>query len=458
MTVLGYRTDAFPGFYRRRLGLDAGLVGGRPGAGGGGLSPRAGNWVPGAVVVANPLPGGRAARPRRCTTGCSPRASRAGGGRRRAARTSPRPCSSTSTGPARGHAGGQRPPGTAQRGAGRRGSPWRWRGDPGGRRRRRRRRDRRRGRPRRRPAPGSDRPARIVHAAAAARRTPRPWLAGLGVDGRRWPAGSATTSPAGLAVGLAAAGVGTAVAVDPGVPTGTIVSLVGPGGSAVCWPTAGPASSRGRRRAPARAASATCTCRATLLDAGSCAAGSRGAGGGAGGRVRGLGGPGLDRPARELRRRPVAGRHGRRRPAAAQRRRGCRLLTGCAAGTRPRRAGRRGRRGRDGGWGRARAGWSGTVCAPSTLHATTSPTRRAPATRSTPGCWRRGSQGQARKRRCGRARRGGGGRQPARRTSWAARCDVAVVQDVPVDHRAVETRVARLKNLRSGLQRGAIGW
>ena len=37
VTVVGYRTTTFPGLLRRRLGLDAGLVGGRPGAGRRGL-------------------------------------------------------------------------------------------------------------------------------------------------------------------------------------------------------------------------------------------------------------------------------------------------------------------------------------------------------------------------------------------------------------------------------------
>ena len=56
VTVVGYRTTTFPGFYVADSGSTAGLVGRRPGAGRRGLRRPPRRSRPGAVVVANPLP------------------------------------------------------------------------------------------------------------------------------------------------------------------------------------------------------------------------------------------------------------------------------------------------------------------------------------------------------------------------------------------------------------------
>ena len=212
--------DDLPRLLRRRLRLDARLVGRRPGAGRRRLRRPPRRSAPGAVVVANPLPGRRAARPGPARPGdrrtpWPPRSRPAC-----AARTSRRSCSTTCTGPARA-----RPwrstcgwccatPSWPAR------SPPRWRRWPAastGRRRRRRRHRRRRRARRASRRPDSDRPASIRSRGGGAGANVAVHLARLGDPGRRWPAASGTTPPGpGWSRSWRAAGVQLALRTVPG--------------------------------------------------------------------------------------------------------------------------------------------------------------------------------------------------------------------------------------------------
>ena len=101
MTVVGYRTTTFPGFYVADSGSTARLVGRRPGSRPPPVFAARRALAPGRRRGGQPAAGGRAARPGAARPGDRRRA-----GRRRArpacaARTSPRSCSTTCTGPAR---------------------------------------------------------------------------------------------------------------------------------------------------------------------------------------------------------------------------------------------------------------------------------------------------------------------------------------------------------------------
>lgn len=80
------------------------------------------------------------------------------------------------------------------------------------------------------PAPGSDRPAAITTRGGGAGANVAVHLAGLGVPVRLAGCIGDDAPGAGLTAELAAAGVGMALRTVPGVPTGTIVSLVEPDG------------------------------------------------------------------------------------------------------------------------------------------------------------------------------------------------------------------------------------
>jgi sugar/nucleoside kinase (ribokinase family) len=80
------------------------------------------------------------------------------------------------------------------------------------------------------PAPGSDRPATIRTRGGGAGANVAVRLAGLGVDVQLAGCVGADPAGAGLAAELAAAGVRTALRTVEGAATGTIVSLVEPGG------------------------------------------------------------------------------------------------------------------------------------------------------------------------------------------------------------------------------------
>jgi ribokinase len=80
------------------------------------------------------------------------------------------------------------------------------------------------------PAPGSDRPASIVTRGGGAAANVAAHLARLGVSVELAGCVGDDPSGAGLAAELAAVGVALALRTVPGVPTGTIVSLVEPGG------------------------------------------------------------------------------------------------------------------------------------------------------------------------------------------------------------------------------------
>ena len=80
------------------------------------------------------------------------------------------------------------------------------------------------------PVPGADVPARITTAPGGAGANTAAWLAARGVDVTLVARVGDDVAGRAVVDGLAAAGVRTAVAVDPDAPTATVVVLVGPGG------------------------------------------------------------------------------------------------------------------------------------------------------------------------------------------------------------------------------------
>jgi sugar/nucleoside kinase (ribokinase family) len=80
------------------------------------------------------------------------------------------------------------------------------------------------------PAPGADVPARIVTAPGGAGANTAAWLAALGVDVVLVARVGDDVAGRAVVADLATYGVDAAVAVDPDVPTATVVVLVGPDG------------------------------------------------------------------------------------------------------------------------------------------------------------------------------------------------------------------------------------
>ena len=272
--VLGYRTDAFPGFYRRDSGFpvpwrvdDPAQVAAvwrahRELGGGAGL------------VLAQPVPrGGRAGRgPARPAAGR--RAGAGGGARHRRQGRHPRPAGALPRGQRRGEPDDQRRAGAGERGAGRAG-------------RRRARRMNARPRvvvvgdlavdvlvtPATAPVPGADVPARIVTAPGGAGANTAAWLAARGVDVTLVARVGDDVAGRAVVDGLAAAGVRAAVAVDPDAPTATVVVLVGPGGERTMLSDRGAAARLAAADLPPLDGVDHLHLSGYVLGAGSCAAG-----------------------------------------------------------------------------------------------------------------------------------------------------------------------------------------